>query len=88
MSELGSVPYNEHEHDFVNRSTEDLQEEISRLAISREFAAGGPRREQIERTMTNIAFELAERIRESKDIEIEEAWRHRDDVVARLERND
>lgn len=66
--------YNKYEHDYLERPDELLQEQISTLAEIRKYSDTGPRREQIDRIMGHIAFELAERLRESREQEIDAAW--------------
>lgn len=71
--------YNKFEHDFTERPEEQLQTRLVALSQSREYTLGS-RRAQIEREMTNIAFELAERERDRRELDIETAWHEYEEV--------
>lgn len=66
--------YNPYDHDYIERTDDKLQEQLETLAKSREYAASGERREQIQREMGMIAFELAVRYRERKFSEMDQCW--------------
>ena len=78
MSDFIQGGYNKYEHDFTERTDEQLQEKLADLNNTRSYASSGARREQIDKTMTHIAFELSERLRESKNESIEQAWQEYD----------
>ena len=80
MSEFVQASYNKYEHDYVERTDESLQERLSVLAVTREYGVG-QRREQIEREMGLIAFEMSERLREQREQEISEAWSQYDRIL-------
>lgn len=73
MSEYIQAAYNKYEHDYLERTDDQLQEKLDTLTKSREYGVGA-RRKQIEREMSMIAFELAERYRERKNEQIEQCW--------------
>lgn len=70
--------YNVHEHNFVEWSDDRLQARINELhENNRLIGYTGERKDQVEREMTHIAFEMAERLREAREQQIEEAWNDR-----------
>lgn len=67
--------YNPHDHDFVERSDEQLQARLAELHINNNrIHYTGDRLKHVQREIGNISFELSERFRENKNQEIEEAW--------------
>ena len=68
--------YNVHEHNHIEWSDDRLQNRLNELhENNRQIGYTGERKRQVEREMTLIAMEMAERLRESRNEQIEEAWR-------------
>lgn len=75
MTEFIKGCYSSHEHDYVERPTDALQERIAELHINtRNIGYTGLRAAQVRSEINHISFELSERFRESKVQDIEEAW--------------
>jgi hypothetical protein len=66
--------YNENDHNHIVWSDERLSFKLSELAEINQPWQCNARREQIQHHMSIIAFECSERLRESKNMQIEEAW--------------
>lgn len=73
FSDFEQGGYNKYEHNFSERSNEQLQERLAMLAEHQQWHVG-ERRTQVEHEMSKIAFELAERLRVAKNEQIEQAW--------------
>lgn len=74
MSEFIKGAYNKWEHNQTEQTPEQMNMRLEQLAeINQEWQCN-ERRAQIQQEMSIIAFELSERFRESKGIEVEEAW--------------
>lgn len=68
--------YNPNDHNFIEWSDERLSDRMSELHENNRIVGyTGERKAQVEREMTHIAFEMAERLREAREQDIEEAWR-------------
>lgn len=65
--------YNKYEHDYAERSPEQLQEKLAMYAEHTKFLTG-ERLRQVQSEMTRLAFEQSEVLRLSKNQQIEEAW--------------
>lgn len=66
------------ENNYIEWSDDKLQDRLNELhENNRSIQYTGERKNQVEREMTNIAFEMSERIRERRNEEIEEAWNER-----------
>ena len=75
MNDFEQAAYNKYEHDFTERTDEQLQTRLNELhENNRQIGYTGERLKQVTNEMSHIAFELSERIREQKKEEIEEAW--------------
>lgn len=79
--------YNKYEHDYLERSDEKLQEQAALYSEIRRYSDFGPRREQLDRILGFIAFELSERFRERKNQQIDEAWAGRTEIMERIDGN-
>lgn len=67
--------YNPDAHAFSEWPDERLQNRLNELhENNRSIGYTGERLTQVQREMTNIAFEMAERLRDAKNQQIEEAW--------------
>jgi len=75
MSEFVQAAYNVHEHDYLQRTDEALQERLAQLHINiRNIGYTGLRLAQVRSEVNHISFELSERFRESKQQDVEMAW--------------
>lgn len=74
------------EHDFTERSSEQLQSRLAELHINnKNIGYTGERLKQVQREIGHISFELSERQREIKMQQIAEAWSGREEVIDRIE---
>jgi hypothetical protein len=64
-------------NNYVEQQFERLQRRLDELVSINQPWQCEERREVVEREMTHIAFEMSERYREEKAIQIEEAWNER-----------
>ena len=70
--------YNVHEHNYVERSDEQLQGELQELHTNLNRVKYSPERmKQIQARIGALSFELSERFRESKNQDITMAWLER-----------
>ena len=84
-SDFEQGAYNVHEHNHVEWTDEQLQNRLSMLyENNRAVGYTGDRLAQVTREMGLIAFEMAERYREQRNQEIDEAWAGREDVQRRI----
>lgn len=74
MMEYIQASYNVHEHNHTEKDEGQLNARLEQLAgLNQDWQSAG-RRAQVQREMSIIAFECAERQREAKNQQIEEAW--------------
>ncbi len=74
------------EHDFTERSSEQLQSRLAELHINnKNIGYTGERLIQVQREIGHISFELSERQREIKMQQIAEAWSGREEVIDHIE---
>lgn len=66
--------YNEEDHNHFVKPGQMLNDRLSQLSEINKDWQCEERRTQIRKEMCIIAFELSERFRETKSIEIDEAW--------------
>lgn len=67
--------YYPHEHNFIERPTEQLQARLAELHINNtNVCYTGERLVQVQREIGHISFELSERFREQKAEDVEAAW--------------
>lgn len=72
---METIAYNSREHDFIERTDEQLQERLSELHVNySNIGYVGLRLTQILNEINQISFEMAERMRFQKEQDIEEAW--------------
>ena len=75
METFEQANYNVNEHNFTERSDDQLQDRLNELhENNRIIGYRGERQGQVVGEMTLIAFEMAERLRTALNQQIEEAW--------------
>jgi hypothetical protein len=74
-ADFEQATYNIHEHDYIDWTDEQLQNRLSLLIEnSHRIKYTGERLHQVNAQIGNMAFELSERFRSTKNEEIEMAW--------------